>query len=570
MRASSILRIRIIVGAVLFIALILIARLYQVQILHASEYRDQASRQYIHTTSNLFDRGSIYLTTKDGEEVSAATLKVGYILAINPAEVKDVDGTYTAINNIVPINKEDFIKRADKKGDTYEEITTRVSEENTARIKSLKLIGVRLYRDQWRYYPGGALAAHALGFVGYDGDQLVGRYGLERYYNDRLERSGKKVSVNFFAEIFGNLGIFTFDAKKNQESDIITTIEPTVSRMLDKELATAHEKLKSKLTGGIVMDPKTGAIIAMSIVPNYDLNNRTDVDIARFRNPLVEDFFEMGSIIKPLTVAAGLDSHAISANTTYFDAGHLDMDGYTIYNFDKRGRGTVPMQEILSQSLNTGVAFIEKTMGKKTFRNYFTSLDLGTETGIDLPNETHGRIDNILTSPRDIEYATASFGQGIAMTPIETIRALAALGNGGMLVTPHLVKKIRLEDGTEQEVSQPDPKRVWTEGTSEEISRMLTVVVDKALRGGTKKNEHYSVAAKTGTAQIANPKGGGYYDDRYLHSFFGYFPSYNPKFIIFLFTVEPQGVKYASETLTEPFINMSHFLINYYNIPPDR
>jgi len=570
MRASSILRIRIITGVLLFLALILIGRLYQMQILQTNDYRAQATRQYVHTATNVYDRGSIYFTTKDGEEVAGATLKVGYILAINPIEIKNSSSTYAALSALTPIDKDDFAKRAAKRGgDTYEEIATKIPEDTADKIKALKLAGVHLYQDQSRYYPAGQLESNVVGFVGYDGNDLSGRYGLERYYNDRLERNKKKVSVNFFAEIFGNLGVFNFDSKTKQEADIITTIEPSVSRALDAELTAIHEKVKSKFTGGIVMDPKTGAIIAMSIVPGFDPNNRNDVDVSRFNNPLVEDFYEMGSIIKPLTVASGLDAHVITPETTYFDAGHLDMDGYTIYNYDKRGRGTIPMQEILNQSLNTGVAFIEKQMGKKTFRDYFTSLGLGTETGIDLPNETHGRIDN-LSSPRDVEYATASFGQGIAMTPIETIRALAALGNGGLLVTPHVVKKIRFTDGTEQEISQPDPTRVWNESTSETISRMLTIVVDKALRKGAKKNEHYSVAAKTGTAQIANPKGGGYYDDRYLHSFFGYFPSYDPKFIVFMFTVEPQGVKYASETLTDPFINMSHFLINYYNIPPDR
>jgi cell division protein FtsI/penicillin-binding protein 2 len=569
MRANSIFRIRIITGAILLIALVLIARLYQIQVLHAEMYQDLATKQYVHTASDVFDRGTIYMTTKDGEEVSAAALKSGFLLAVNPTEIQDAEESYEKITTVISLPKEDFIARATKQNDTYEEITTRISEEDAERLKALKIPGVRLYRDQWRVYPGDSLGAHAIGFVGYDGDELVGRYGLERYYNDRLIRGKEAVSVNFFAEIFGNLGIFDFDAQKNQESDIITTLEPTVSRMLDAELTTIHEKLSSKLTGGIVMDPHTGAIIAMSIIPGFDLNDRNGVDVARFRNPLVEDFYELGSIIKPLTVASGIDAQTITAQSTYYDAGSLEMDGYTIYNFDKRGRGTVAMQEVLNQSLNTGVSHIVKTMGRKKFREYFTALELGTETGIDLPNETHGRIDN-LESPRDIEYATASFGQGIAMTPIEAVRALAALGNGGLLVTPHLVEKIRLEDGTTQEISQPDPKRVFTEGTSEEISRMLTVVVDKALRGGTKKNEHYSVAAKTGTAQIADPESGGYYDDRYLHSFFGYFPSYNPRFIVFLYTIEPQGVQYASETLTDPFVNMTNFLLNYYNVPPDR
>ena len=227
------------------------------------------------------------------------------------------------------------------------------------------------------------------------------------------------------------------------------------------------------------------------------------------------------------------------------------------------------MQEVLNQSLNVGMAFVAKRVGGPTLSSRMKGLGFGEETGIDLPFETRGLISN-LDNPRDVEYATAAFGQGIALTPIETARALAALGNGGYLVTPHIASRIQYDNGAVTNVTPADSKQVFSKQTSETITRMLVHVVDTALRGGEVKKEHYSIAAKTGTAQIAKKGARGYYDDRYLHSFFGYFPAYDPKFLVFLYHVEPQGAKYASETLTDPFMKLADFLINYYQVPPDR
>jgi cell division protein FtsI (penicillin-binding protein 3)/stage V sporulation protein D (sporulation-specific penicillin-binding protein) len=428
-----------------------------------------------------------------------------------------------------------------------------------------------LYKNQWRYYPGGSLAARSIGFIGYadDGSELRGKYGLERHYDDVLFQKRQIRSINFFAELFSNLGEMVYKKDGGRTGNIVTTLEPSVSRMLDTILQETNDRYESQLTGAIIMDPRTGEIVAMNAVPSFDLNDRSGATIEQFQNPLVENVYEMGSIIKPLTVAAGIDSGAITSYTTYYDSGQIKLDGFTMSNFDGRGRGTVPMQEILNQSLNTGVAFIAGQMGKDTFRKYFLNYKLGSETGIDLPNEAHGLVDN-LNSPREVEYATASFGQGIAMTPMETVRALATLANGGKLVTPHLVKRIEYDDGEVKEVRYPEGVQVLKPETSEEVSRMLTIVVDDALKGGTVALPHHTIGAKTGTAQIPDPVNGGYYDDKYLHSFFGYFPAFDPQFIVFMYTVEPQGVRYASETLTDPFMEITKFLINYYSISPDR
>lgn len=565
-------RIRFLSVVVAVVGLILISRLYYLQIARADYYSEKAEKQYVHTKADLYSRGSILFTTKDQEKLSAAAVQAGYLLAVNPEHVSNASEFCEKIRNYITIERDLCVERASLTKRTYVELEDRLSNEQAEEIEKMNIAGALLYRNQWRYYPGGTVAARSIGFVGYtddDGAELRGKFGLERQYDDVLYRKREVMSVNFFAELFSNVGEYVDKKEQKRSGDVVTTLEPAVSRLLDTVLQQTNDLYNSKMTGAIIMDPNTGAIYAMNVVPSFDLNSREDATIEQFKNPLVEDVYEMGSIIKPLTVAAGLDAGTINAGTTYYDPGCIDLNTYTICNYDLKGRGTVSMQEVLNQSLNTGVSYIVSLMGKERFRNYFTSYGFGEATGIDLPSETTGLVEN-LKSPRDVEYATASFGQGIAITPVATIRALATLGNGGKLVTPHLVDRIEYDDGTVEKIQYPEPKQVLSEATSEEISRMLTVVVDEALRGGNVALPHYSIGAKTGTAQIADPEHGGYYEDKYLHSFFGYFPTYEPRFIVFMYTVEPQGVKYASETLTDPFMEIARFLINYYSIPPDR
>jgi len=555
-------------------SLALIARLYFVQIVSGDSYRERAERQYT-APANYFDRGSIFFSTKTGELVPAATIESGFIIALNTKllEQDKLDITYEQINSIFPIEKESFIARASKPNDTYEEVAKRVPPEAAEQLEKLKIPGVSLVRERWRTYPGGEVAAHAIGLIGYQGDELSGRYGLERYYENVLDRSGDGAFINFFAEIFSNIkkGI---SESKALEGDVVTTIEPTVQSYLEASLKKVNEKYSAEFTGAIVIDPQTGEIYAMALSPSFDPNNPQDEESsAAFRNKFVEDRYEMGSIIKPLTLAAGIDTGVLTAKTTYNDPGCMTLNKKTFCNYDGKSHGTnVTMQEVLSESLNTGIAKAVSLIGNRIFSDYMFQFGLDKLTGIDLPNEGVTLVSNLKTN-RDLEYAQAGFGQGIALTPIVTIRALSALANGGTLITPHLIKEVRYKIGGTNKIEFPKEEartRVIKRETSEEISRMLTVSVDHVLREGTVRLDGYSVAAKTGTAQIANPNEGGYYADKFLHSFFGYFPSYEPRFLIFIYSYDPKNIRYASETLTDTFMDMAKFLINYYNIPPDR
>ncbi len=574
MHANSHARLRILSGLVIIFGLLCVVRLYYLQVRHGAAFLAEAEKQYVATLSNQFERGSIYFQTKQGKLVTGATINGGYVVSITPKLLTDKESAYKAIAAITPLAHDAFIEKASKEDDPYEEILKRVPEAEAFNIRGLKLPGLHIFRETWRYYPGGQLAAAVLGFVGYHNDTLSGRYGLESYYNDMLLRQDHDLYINFFAELFTNIRGVVFDRNKENEADLVLTIEPTVQGYLEEELLSIMNEWDSDLSGGIIMDPKSGAIIAMATNPSFDLNEFGKVkDGTLFANPSVQDVYEMGSIVKPLTMAAGLDRGVVSAGTTYNDTGHMTMNNKTFGNYDGRARGPgTSMQEVLNQSLNTGVAYVVGKLGNSVFADYMLNkFHLGEETGIDLPSERQGLVTN-LSSKRDIEYATASFGQGIAVTPINMAAALSILGNGGVTITPHVVSEIRYTSGKVKKFTPNPTLQALKPETSEEITRMLVHVVDKALLGGTMKIPEYSIAAKTGTAQIARSReaGGGYYEDRYLHTFFGYFPAYDPKFMVFLYTKYPKNAEFASHTLTRPFMRTAKFLLHYYGVAPDR
>ena len=573
------LRVRFIFVLIIIFALLLVVRLYFLQIVDGDVYTEKADRQYTTVSSNVFDRGSIFFQTKDGSLVSAATLKTGYTIAINPKLISNPDDVYKKISQYITIDPANFYSKALKKDDPYEVIDDKIPEEFIKKISDENIPGVIIQKNKWRYYPGDSLAARLIGFVGYNNDStLTGMYGLEKYYNDTLGRDNSDIYVNAFAQIFSNINK-NFIQNSQNEGDVITTINPEIQGYLESALEQTNKKWSSQITGGIVIDPNTGSIYAMGVYPEFNLNNfSSEKNFGIFSNPLVSDSYELVSIVKAITMSGGFDSGAVNDKTTYTDYGFVELDGHKIYNVDRNPRGKTNMQDVINHSMNTGSTFVMQSMGKQKFLDYFKKFGIGMETGIDLPGESSGSIENMtsnLNGSKQIEFANASFGQGFAMTPIQATRAFSAIANGGKLIIPHVASRIDYKIGLSKKISYVDEaEQIISKQTSDNVTRMLINLVDTQLAPITKNYslKNYSVAAKTGTAQMARSAkdGGGYYPDKFLHSFFGYFPAYKPKFLVFLYTINPQNVDFASHTLTPPFFDITKYLINYYEIPPDR
>ncbi len=567
MAVNPVLRIRLISLAIFLFSVLLIARLFFLQVVKSDFYTERADRQYQRPAATLAERGVISFRQKDGQLVSAASMRDGFLAAINPRVLQNPEAVYERLSSLVDLDR-DVFSRATQANATHREIATKLNEKQAETIKSWEIPGLGVLKSRWRFYPAGRTASHVLGLVNYEGE---GVYGLEKEYDDVLVRDEDQTFSSFLAEVLSDVGSALFSRDTNQtEADLVLTIEPVVQDTLETELSALKDKYNAESAGAVIMDPVTGEIIAMAALPDFDPGARQS-SLEPLANPLVERTYEMGSTFKPLTMAAALDAGVVKASTTYDDRGTLTINNKVISNYDGRARGVVPMQEVLNQSLNTGVVFAMQKLGQERFRNYVVNFGLTEETGVDLPGEVVGNNNNLLQSNREIEYATASYGQGITVTPLALTRALAALANGGRLVRPHVVAEIKRHDSKLSELTQPElGRQVIKPETSKEITRMLVEVVDTALVGGKYKMDRYRIAAKTGTAQQARLSGGGYDPERFLHSFFGYFPASDPQFIIFIYLVRPIGARYASDTLSAPFMSLTKFLLNYYNVPPDR
>jgi len=531
-------RINLIFIFIILFAAVLLSRLFYIQVLQTDFYKALAQGLKNLSQEETPERGEVFF--KNGEPL-AVNANFPLVFA-SPPKVENPEKTAQVLSKILNLSQDSIIEKL-KKDTLYSVIKNKLTEKEVELLKNSKLPGIYLTEENGRYYPNEFLASKIVGFLG---AQERGQYGLEEYYDEILRGS-------------------------SQGADLILTIDYDVQFMAEKLLKTAKENLD--IEGGeiIVMDTNSGKIIALANFPNFNPNQYKEYalegNLEIFQNGATRKFFEPGSVFKPITMATALNEGLITPQTSYVDEGQVQIGGYTIYNYDGRVWGERTMTEVLERSINTGAVFVEKLLPHNVFLDYIDKFGFFKSTGIDLP-ETYSE-NNKFKEGYEINFATAAFGQGIEMTPIQLIRAYSTIANGGKLVKPYLVDKV-LKDGkiveTKPEISEP----IISSSTASQLTAMLISVVENGYAKSAKIPGYY-IAGKTGTAQVpfsalGMEKSG--YSEKTIQTFMGFAPAFNPQFLILIKLDNPK-TKTAEYSAVPIFHDLAEYIIRYWQIPPD-
>jgi len=530
----------------------IISRLIIIQFIHRDYYKAMAQGQQHYFQALKGERGEIFFR---GGQVLATNIN-RYYLFLSPNRIKDKVKTAEKLAEITGLNKSFLLEKA-KKEDSFERVKDNISKKEEEKILSEKLPGVYLRKEIVRSYPQKGMASHIIGFLSKDGN---GQYGIEEYYNNFLQ--GKEKIYKDSREI---------NSLKAKGDDIYLTIDYNIQFIAEKLLRQAKERFKNKSGQIIVINPNNGQILALADYPNFDPNNYSAVkNLSLFQNSAIQKLFEPGSIFKAITIAAALDQNKITPETTYFDTGQDKIGGYIIHNYDQRSFGRQTMTNVLEKSINTGAVFAERKLGNNLFLSYLKNFDFFKPTKIDFPGEIFSENNNFKKG-YEINFATAAFGQGIEVTPMQMVKAYSALANGGYLIQPYLSEKA-LENGRWVNLAPKEPlRRVISEKTASEITAMLVSVVKNGPYTQEARVPGYYIAGKTGTSQVPWTSLGisrrGYSNETW-QSFIGFAPAFNPRFLIMVKLDNPNTT--SSEYSAVPiFQEMAKYIINYYQIPPD-
>lgn len=560
-------RVSSLAGLVVFCGFFTIFNLYRIQVASGEKYRDLAENQYRHQKEIAPKRGEIFLKEKNGAFPVAVNRELPFVFAI-PAQIKDNRYELAAqLAEILFLPREEVEKRIINEKDTYRIIKKNLSSQEAEKILALKKTGIYLDKELGRFYPGGKLAAQTVGFMSYGEDVYSGAYGAESHFEETLKGSP---GISSGERDAGGRWIFTGDKKGlpvRDGEDLFLSLDYVIQ--FKTELILRNAVKKHGASGGriIIINPQNGRIIAMAQEPSFDLNQFSSVEDASFyRNSLISDSYECGSVFKPFTMAAGLDSGKISPETTYYDSGSVVEAGFEIKNSDLKANGQQTMTNVIEKSLNTGVIFVEKQLGNDNFLRYVEKFGFGQLAEIDLPNEAKGNISNLKTN-RNIEFFTAAFGQGITVTPLQLVTAYAAIANGGNLFYPQILEYRQTPQG--EKISQKS--RLRRKVISDQAARQVALMMESNVVNGHGKLAAvpgFRVAGKTGTAQIPDKEKGGYLEDATIGSFAGFAPVEDPRFAMLVVIDNPRDVQWAESTAGPVFGELAKFILEYYGVQP--
>lgn len=547
---------------------VILAKLFFLQVYKQNFYRALAQGQQKIIEEVDGERGEIFFSN---ESSGIAVNKKGKYLYISPREIveknKNTSEVAKAIGNIIGADEKLILEKI-QEDSFYTLIKNRLTEGEIEGFSKISFPGVYLGDNVFRYYPQAGLASKVIGFVGADNS---GQYGIEEYYDEELK--GKK---GFMISEKGPKGYLSglelskkFAVQKG--ADIFLTLDYNVQFKSEKLLEEAKKRFN--IDGGqiIVIRPESGKILALADFPGFDLNNykeyanNSNLDI--FQNGSTQRMFEPGSVLKPITMAAALDQGKITPETVYTDDGYVKIGGRTVYNYGNRVWGEQTMSQVLEKSINTGAVFAERKIGNDVFLNYLERFGFFEPTHVDL-SEVYSE-NKELKKGYEINFVTASFGQGIEMTPLQLVKAYTAIANGGRLAKPYLVEKI-VTDGKEEETKPEISEPIFSPKVSNQLATMLLSVVESGY-GKEAKVPGYFIAGKTGTAQVSfsalgvNKEG---YSEKTIQSFISFFPAFNPQFLVLVKLDNPE-TKTAEYSAVPIFRELAEYIINYFQIPPD-
>lgn len=561
---------------VLFI--LLIARLFHIQVVNGAEYQQKAMQQWTRDVPVPSKRGVIY--DRNGKEL--ATSAPAYEIYVRPVEVKDKESVAQTLSEILQMDREDLLEKVSAKKDTI--IIKRKVDSDTVKILREKNIkGLIFVDDSKRFYPQSNFASFILGFTNYDNQGQDGvEATFEKYLNGFPGRDIKMTDAQG-RELPGS------DRKYYEPEDglsLILTIDEVIQHFAEKAVESALIETNAKRVTAIVMEPKTGDVLAMAVKPDYDNNNprKIPADLAQqwdsmtsteqynalfktWRNPAISDTYEPGSTFKTITSAAGLEEGVVRPEDRFYCSGYVMVAGRRLKCWRSYNpHGSETFIEGVQNSCNPVFIEVAQRLGKEKFYKYIQGFGFGSPTGIKLLGEASGIVRN-LNSVGPVELANNAFGQGISVTPIQLVTAVSAIVNDGYLMEPRIAKKLVDNEGNTVHEFQPrEVRQVISKETSATMRSILESVVTDGSGGGA-YIPGYKVGGKTGTAQKA--ENGRYVPGKYVASFVGFAPANDPKVTVLVVIDEPGSSSYYGGVIATPVVkSIISDTLRYLDVKP--